>query len=199
MAIDIIFAIVLIYGFYLGFSRGIIQTIFTILSYVIGLIAAFKFSPSMTNMLESTFSKNPMMFIAGFLLSFVLTMLIIRLFARGLEGILQTVHINVVNQAAGGIFMAGIMVLFYSLILWFADKSNIVTETTKQESMTYSYLEKYPTYVWKAGQKLRPVFTDFWEHTVEFLDQLDKNGVQKTETNPTFYDIEDNNDSTGRR
>lgn len=192
MVIDIIFAIVLIYGFYLGFTRGIIQTIFTVLSYVIGLIAAFKFSPSATRMLETVFSStNPLMFIAGFLLAFVGTMLLIRLVARGLEGILETVNINVVNQVAGGALLAAVMVLVYSLILWFADKSTIISDNTKQESFTYDYLEEYPVLVWRSTRQLQPIFVDFWDHTVDFMDRLQGSPVQRGTA------AEESGDSTG--
>lgn len=193
MVIDIIFALLAIYGFYVGFSRGIIQTIFTILAYVVGLMAAFRFGPEVTNFLESAFNyQNPLMFIAGFLLAFILTMLLIRLFARGLEGILETVHINIINQVAGGALMAAIMILVYSMLVWFADRSNILSDDLRQESMTYPYLKEYPAYVWKAGGKLKPVFENFWDHTVEFMDQLeDMGGVEQTESDPNIFDIED--------
>jgi membrane protein required for colicin V production len=196
MVIDIIFVLAVVYGFYVGYSRGIIKTVFTILSYVIGLIAAFKFAPSATRLLESTFdSNNPLMFIAGFLLAFVGTMLLIRLFAKGLETILETVNVNFVNQVAGGVLMAAVMVLIYSLILWFGDKSNIVSDETKQESFTYDYLEKYPNIVWRSTRQLQPIFVDFWDHTVNFMDRLQGSTVQEPTTgeaeDTTSYEIYD--------
>lgn len=203
MVIDIIFAVAAAYGFWIGFSRGIIQTIFTILSYVIGLMTAFRFGPEMTQLLESIFSNtNPLMFIAGFVVTFVLTMLFIRLLARGLEGLLQTVNINFVNQIAGGLLLAAVMILVYSVILWFAERSNILNEQTKEESLTYSYLEDYPTYVWEAGKTLRPVFEDFWDHTVEFMDRIEGTGIERTESPSSFYDLdeeENNNPNNSRR
>ncbi|MCB0617377.1 MAG: CvpA family protein, partial [Saprospiraceae bacterium] len=120
MVIDIIFVIMAGYGFYLGFAKGIIRTIFTILSFLFGLLAAFKFAPAATKFLETAFdSNNPMMFLAGFLLSFVLTMILIRLVARAIEGFLRTANINIVNQFAGGLLLAGMMTLLYSMVLWF--------------------------------------------------------------------------------
>ncbi|MBK7872130.1 MAG: CvpA family protein [Saprospiraceae bacterium] len=69
--IDLFFFITAGYGFFLGFYRGIIQTIFTILSYVFGLLAAFKLSPAATKFLETaTGSDHPLMFVAGFLIAF---------------------------------------------------------------------------------------------------------------------------------
>ena len=194
MVIDIIFAILAAYGFYLGFSRGIIQTIFTILSILFGLMAAFKFGPYMTQFLETAFNNDhPLMFIAGFLLAFVLTMFLIRLFARGLEGLLERANINIVNQVAGGLLLSGLMILLYSVILWFGDKSHLIDDATKRQSLTYVYLEEFPQEVWKLGRVIKPVFEDFWEHSVEFMDDLEElsnDGVERSESEEDF-DIEE--------
>jgi uncharacterized membrane protein required for colicin V production len=196
MVLDLICLIVLGYGFWIGYSRGIIKTIFTVLSVIIGVIAAFKFSPGVTDILKTMFNNsNPLMFIAGLLLTFVATMLLIRLFARGLEGILRSVNINILNQMAGGILLGAVMVLLYSSVLWFADSSRIITDNTKRESMTYPYLEKYPAMVWNATGKLRPIFVDFWEYTVTFMDQLQRSGFERSEPEPTYYNVEDDYDA----
>jgi uncharacterized membrane protein required for colicin V production len=192
MVIDIIFLIAAGYGFYLGFSRGIIQTVFTILSYFIGLIAAFKFSPSATQLLESLFSEHPLMFVAGFLLSFVLTMIIIRMLAKGLEGILETVNINIINQVAGGALLAAVMVLIYSVMLWFADASHLISAQTKEESRTYVYLEKYPEQAWKVGGMLWPTIEDFWHYSVDFLDDMQDMSREERSV-PETYDLPDDN------
>ncbi len=191
MIIDILLLLVIAYGFYLGFTRGIIKTIFSILAYIVGLIAAIKFSPAMTDLLEATFNTNsPFMYIAGLIVSFVLTMFLFRLLARGLEGILETVHVNIINQVAGGALLSAFMILVYSLLLWFADSSGILDAQTKRDSVTYAYLEEYPSYAWSAGQKLKPLFVDFWDHTVTFLDKVSDHAVERTESDPTYYDYD---------
>jgi len=85
------------------------------------------------------------------------------------------------------------MVLVYSILLWFADQSRIIDDSTKEDSMTYEYLEQYPGYVWQAGKKLKPVFQDFWDYTVEFMDQIDGKGrsIERTESAPEIYDLDD--------
>ena len=159
MVIDIIFVIMAGYGFYLGFAKGIIRTIFTILSFLFGLLAAFKFAPAATKFLETAFdSNNPMMFLAGFLLSFVLTMILIRLVARAIEGFLRTANINIVNQFAGGLLLAGMMTLLYSMVLWFGTQSKLIDEQTKSQSFTYTYLQHYPDRVWAAIKFIQPIF-----------------------------------------
>ncbi len=192
MVIDIILVIFAGYGFYLGFSRGIIKTVFTVLSYAFGLMAAFKFAPAMTNFLETTFKNdNPLMFIAGFLLSFVLTMIFIRMIAKGIEGLLETANVNFINQAAGGVLLGAVMILVYSMVLWFGDRSHIIDEDTKESSMTYAYLQTFPEQVWAVGKMLQPTFEEFWDASVDFMDKLERS-VERDETTDTrVYDIDD--------
>ncbi|MCB0642498.1 MAG: CvpA family protein [Phaeodactylibacter sp.] len=195
MVIDIIFVIVAGYGFYVGFSRGIIRTIFTILAYLFGLMAAFKFAAPATKFLESSFNSNsPMMFVAGFLLSFVVTMVLIRFLARGAEGILKTANINVINQFIGGVFMAGIMVLLYSLLLWFAKVSNLLDEQTKDASFTYTYVQHFPNQVWGVYEYIKPTFKDFWDDSVQFMDRIQEMGIERAESDPNIFDIDDGTD-----
>lgn len=187
--IDLIFLVLAVWGFYLGFSRGIIKTIFTIFSVVFGLMMALRFGPEVTNVLESLLKENALMFIVGFLVTFVGTMFFIRLIASFLEGALQTAHINIINQVMGGLFTSAFLVLVYSLLLWFFDASHLITTYTKQESWSYSYLEQYPQKVWNWGRKATPIFKDFWDHSIEFMDDLEKMGVERRESPPEFYDM----------
>ena len=192
MAIDIIFVIMAGFGFYLGFSRGIISTIFTIISFTFGLMAAFKLSPAMTKFLEDVFGySSPLMFIAGFLLSFIITMVLLRLIARGLETLLQTAQINIINQILGGALLSGLMILVYSMLLWFGDQSRLVDEPTKETSITYPYLKEFPGQVWAFGSKLKPTFEEFWEYSVDVMDRLQEMSVERTESEPDIYDIEE--------
>ena len=187
--IDIIFVILAAWGFYLGFSRGIIKTIFTVFSVIFGLMMAFRFGPEVTGMLESLFQENALMFIAGFLLTFVGTMLFIRMLANFIEGALETAHINIINQIIGGFFLASVMILVYSMLLWFGDRSHLIDQKTKDDSLTYSYLEKYPEKVWAWGQTAKPIFENFWDHSIEFMDDLENMSVERRESEPEFYDI----------
>jgi membrane protein required for colicin V production len=180
MAIDIIFVIVAGYGFYLGFSKGIIQTVFTVLSIMFGLMAAIRFAKPMTDFLEDIFSPNALMFIAGFLLTFVLTMFLIRLIAKTIEGFLKTANINIINQLAGGMLLAAIFIMLYSVILWFGDQTGALKEA-KETSMTYDYLEEYPQYVWGIGKKAQPYIKDFYEDSQTFMDRLGQMGENATQ------------------
>ena len=67
MAIDLIAAVVAVYGFYLGYTKGIIKTIFGIISIFLGLLAALKLSPYLVRVLEKVSGSNsPLIFLLGF-------------------------------------------------------------------------------------------------------------------------------------
>ncbi len=194
MALDIMCAILAVYGFYMGFTRGIIKTVFTVMAVFFGIIAAAKFGPSMTDFLQSIFSyHNPLMFLAGLLLTFVLTMAIIRMLANGLENVLESANINIINQITGGVLMALILVAFFSVLVLFGNKSHIIDDTTKEESITYPMLEKMPDRLLAAGKVLKPVFTDFWQYSVDFMDRLENMNMERSEQDNVF-DIEDEDD-----
>lgn len=193
--IDLFFLIVAGYGFFLGFTKGIIQTVFTILSYLFGLLAAFKLSPAVTKFLETaTGSNHPLLFIAGFLMAFFGTMLLIRFISKTLSAGLESANINIVNQVAGGALLASIMTLLYSLLLWFAVEAHVVKDETLETSVTYPYLKDYPKAAWTVLGKLKPSLMEFWDKSVDFMDRIEKVGVEKTEGDVNIYDIPDTED-----
>lgn len=200
MVIDIICLMMGAYGFYIGFSRGIIRTIFTVLSLIFGLLAAFKLGPATTRFLETaTGSHNPMMFIAGFLMAFFATMIFIRTISKFLERGLQSANINVLNQLLGGVLLGGVMVLLFSMLLWFADQSRLIDPTTKDQSATYLFLKNYPDKVWAVVQYFKPAVQDFWEESVEFLDRMQEQGIERSEDDPSIFDIPDDDSPPRRR
>ncbi len=195
MVIDIIFVIALLWGFYLGFSKGIIKTLFTVLSIVLGMLAAFKFAPATTNFLETALKNtNPLMFLAGFICTFVLTMFLIRMFARGLEGIFRAANINFINQTVGGVALAGVMVLLYSMLIWFGDQAHILNPEVKAESISYIHLKEYPEQVRGLAKVVKPTFQEFWTQSVEMFDKLEQMSHEDSSVNADadarIYDIE---------
>lgn len=192
MALDIIFAICALWGFYIGFSKGIIDTVFTTVSIIFGLIVGFKFAPDATRFLtQITGVESPLMFVAGFLLAFVLTMAIIRLFAAGLENLLQAANINIINRVAGGLLLAAIFILLYSVLLWFADQSHLVPEDTKAQSYTYAYTKEFPGKVREVYEMLAPDLRKAWEESVEMIDRLKEETANRTESEPYIFDIDE--------
>jgi len=192
MIIDVLFLIIAGWGFYQGYSRGIIKTVFTVFSIVFGLMVAFKFSPAATRFIETAFHSNsPLNFLAGFLLSFVLTMLIIRMTAQFFEKTLQAANINAINKFAGGVLLGALYTLIFSLLLWFGEQSHIITAENSKDSLTYQQLRVFPSKMRSVYEYIKPGFKDFWKESVRFMDQMQEKSLEKTESQPTIFDIPD--------
>ena len=185
MVIDLMFFIFAATGFWLGFSRGIISTVFTVFSYFFGVIVAIKFSDGMTKFLQTTFNDDSALYyIAGLLLSFVLAMFLIRMIARGLENILKAGNVNTINQLFGGILLSGVLVVLFSFLVRFGNEARMIEPKTKAESITYAQLEVLPDHAMVVLGKITPLFRQFWNNTMDMLDKVKTQSIEKEESNP---------------
>jgi membrane protein required for colicin V production len=192
MGIDIIFLMAAGYGFYVGYSRGIIQTLFNVLGYTLGLLAAAKFAPIVTGLLETIFDNHsPLLFLGGFLVSFIVVIFIVRFLSSTFESLLELAHINILNQVAGGVITAALVVLLYSVMLWFVDSSLLLKEETKEDSATYPFLKTYPAKAKVVGEKFFPIIHEYWTEAINLMDHLQKSTIENTESKTRTYDIEE--------
>lgn len=175
MFIDILAAIIISLGFYLGYQRGLIKTIFDTLSLLIGVLAALKLSPWMMDLLTRLFNLNKAFtLILGIALTFLLVMIIIRFIGKKLESILELVNINFVNKIAGGVLQALFFAALLSYAVGFMDKLNVLKEETKTSSATFTTLMQMPAASEKIYNALKPVFSEFWAKTNEAIDSMKK-------------------------
>ncbi len=175
MILDIIVALVVAYGAYIGYSRGIIKTVFDTLSIVIAIIASLKLSPIMINLVDGALNVAPSIsFIIGIVLTFIIVMALVRFIGRKLEGLFKATNLNFVNKFAGAALQGLFFAVVISLVVWLGDRMQLIKEETKQESMTYSMLEPLPRQSQALFDKVKPLFSDFWDKTVEVMD-----GVQE--------------------
>ncbi len=188
MPIDIGFIAFFAYGFWQGYSRGIISTVFTLVLYVFGFVLAFKMAPTMTTILQSMFhSDNPTMFLAGFFVNLLIIMLIVRSAARALEGAMRLAYLGIINQVAGGVAMGVFLIVVYSVLVWFATKVQFVNDATIAESKTYPFLKPIPAKAKDMAIRMKPLALDVWGSSMNWMDRLDKYGAQRTEGKDKTY------------
>ena len=192
MIIDILFAIAFGYGFLVGYSKGILETVFKIFGYLIGIVAAIKFALPFQRILEDAFdTDNPAMYIVGLILSFFLTMMIVRFIASMIENLLEKANINIINQIFGGLLVSGFMVLIYSLLLYFAKATHLISRETENSSYTYEYLEEFPDKTWTFMSYLKDPILEFWEGSVDFIDKVGEITEENEQTKENVFDIEE--------
>ncbi len=185
MILDIICGIILAASFYLGYSKGILKTVFGVLSIIFGLLASLKFSFVIINILEKFLTIDPrMVIVIGFVLTFLLVLIGIRMIGKGLEKILETAHINFVNQIAGGILSLLISLVVFSSIIWFLDQIKVISSETQKNSLSYPMLKQVPEKSRAVITKIKPFFSEFWDKTKQAMDKVDPN-LQAPATRPS--------------
>lgn len=188
MPIDIGFIAFFAYGFWQGYTRGIISTVFNLALYVFGVVLAFKMAPTTSSIMQSMFhSDNPTMFLFAFLVNLLTVMIIVRQTARGLEGAMRLAYLGIINQVAGGVAMGGFLVVVFSVLVWFAVKVQFINDATISESRTYSFLEPIPTKAKDFALRMKPFALDVWGTSINWMDRLDQYGVQRTEGKDKTY------------
>ncbi len=193
MPIDLLFIIVFAAGFRHGYVNGIISTAFNIIAYVFGIILAFKVTPATTNIMERLFhSQNPSMFLLAFIANVAIIMLVLRQTAKAIEGILRALYLGIFNRILGGVVMASIYTLVYSILLWFSVRVNFVNDATLAESRTYPILKNLPGQSKAVGMRFQPFAREMWDTSLGWMDRLKTYGDQKTESMPSkIYSIPD--------
>lgn len=184
MILDIIVGIILAFGFYVGYSRGLIKTVFDTLSLLIGIVAALKLSPIAINIVDSLLSAKPAIsFVIGIVLTFLIVMALIRFIGKKLEDLFKAINLNFVNQLAGGVLQSLFFALLISLGLYLLDNLKLLQEESKQESISYSMLEPLPRKSQDVFEKFKPMFKGFWEKTVETMDEIKERAEEKENLN----------------
>lgn len=183
MLLDIIVAIVISLGFYLGYSRGLIKTVFDSLSLVVGILAALKLSPIVISIIQEIIKTSPAVtFLLGVVITFIGVMALIRFIGKKLEDMLEAVNINIINKFAGGAVQALFFAYLLSLVFWLVNSLNVLNPGTKQASITYPLLEPLPEKGKAVYASLKPIFKGFWDKTVEALDSIKEKDKEQTTT-----------------
>lgn len=176
MLLDIIVAIVVSLGFYLGYTRGIIKTVFDSLSLILGILAALKLSPIMISILQEIIKTSPAVtFLLGVVITFIGVMVLIRFLGKKLEDMLEAVNINFINKIAGGAVQGLFFAYILSMAIWLVDSLKVLKPDVKAASITYPLMEPLPEKGKAVYASLKPVFKGFWDKTVEAMDSINKN------------------------
>ncbi len=179
MTIDIIVVIILAYAFYSGYSRGLIGTVFSALSLIIGILAAMKLSPIVIDLIGGLLNLNPAItFIIGFAITFIAVIALIRFVGKKLEDVMKFANINFVNKIMGGGLLTIVFAVGLSYALWFLDNTKILSEGQKQQSISYAMLEPMPEATKSVVASAKPLFQNFWDKVLETMDEVKDKGEE---------------------
>lgn len=173
MGLDIIVVLVVAFGFYAGYSRGLVKTAFDTMSLVIGILAAMQLSKYTIGLLESMFNISPKFtYLIGLVITFIVVMAAVRFIGRRVEDVLEAANVNIINKLAGGALQGLFFAFLLSMLIWTLGNYNIMKPETKENSVTYPYLEPLPEAGKSVFLAVKPIFQDFWDNTVRAMESV---------------------------
>ena len=173
MFIDIIFIVLLIIAIIKGYSKGFIIAVFSLLAIIIGLTAAIKLSVVTTSWLKDAIHVAAKWLpVIAFAVVFIIVVLLVRLGAKALEKTAEFVLLGWLNKL-GGIFLYIILyTVILSVLLFYAEKVNLVQPATLASSKTYEFIKPWGPKAINAIGSLIPVFKDMFQQLEDFFADL---------------------------
>ncbi|ATL46290.1 colicin V production protein [Chitinophaga caeni] len=173
MGIDIIFAVIMAFAIYKGYSRGLIVAIFSFLAIILGIAAAMKLGAAVATYLQAQ-SGMPSRWwpIVAFLVIFIAIAIIIRIGATLLERVVELGLMGWVNKLGGILLYGALYTIVFSVLLWWANQLYWLSPDTKLQSVVYPYIEPIGPFVINSLGKVLPIFRDMFDAIQEFFEQL---------------------------
>lgn len=163
--LDILLGGLLLYGLIKGLWRGLFVELASLLSLIIGIYVAIKFSGFIADMLVKDGDDSKYIAITAFVITFIAVVVGIILLAKVFTRIADFASLGLLNRILGGLFGFLKMVLILSVLLNFFLKMNSGNLFAKKETLDKS-LFFYP--ILEVSNTIFPVLEDWF---AEFKDE----------------------------
>lgn len=136
---DIFIGILLIIGLYQGIKNGLFVEIASIISFILGVFLAIKFSCLVKGFLEGFVNWNPKTIqITAFVLTLILVVIGVHLLAKIFTKIADFAFLGWANKLAGGIFSVLKTALLIGIVLNLVQKINVDNQLISKEKQEKS-------------------------------------------------------------
>jgi len=141
--LDIILAVLLIYGLYKGFTKGFFVEVTSLVSLLVGLYGAIHFSYFIGDWLKTKVEWDAKYIqIAAFALTFIIILVLVSFVGKILTKIIDAAQLGLLNKIAGAAFGVAKIALIVSVILNLFGKMNDTITFVKQETLDNTILYK---------------------------------------------------------
>jgi membrane protein required for colicin V production len=136
---DIAIGIILIIGLYQGIKNGLFVEIASIISFILGVFLAIKFSYLVKGFLEDFVNWNPQTIqITAFVLTLILVVIGVHLLAKIFTKIADFAFLGWANKLAGAIFSVVKTALLIGIVLNLVQKINVDNQFISKEKQDKS-------------------------------------------------------------
>ena len=156
--LDIILCALLVFAFYKGVVNGLFIELASLVSLILGIYFALKFSSFIKEILIGIVKWNPNTIqVVAFALTFIVVVIAINLLGKFLTGIANLAFLGWLNKIGGGFFRVLKTVLIVSVVFSVFEKINynnfIAKKETLDNSIFFNPIQKIAGYVFPSIKK----------------------------------------------
>lgn len=160
---------------YKGYSRGFIVAVFSFFACIIGLAAALKLSAVVAQRLHEKMNVSSYFLpVLSFALVFTAVVVIIRWGAKFIRKVARLAFLGWVDTFAGIMLYAILYLLVYSVILFYATKINLVSQSTQVASVSYSFVAPLGPKVINGMAAVLPFFSNMFSDLSSFFESVSR-------------------------
>jgi len=167
--LDIILLVPLVWFTYKGFSKGLIIELATLVGLLLGIYIAGNFSFYTADFLRDKFDfHSQYMNIISFTLTFIGVVILVMLFGKSLEKVINLLMLSFINKLAGALFgllkVSFILSVLIFILTSFGIEENIIDKEVQKKSYLYEPVKSIAPFVF-------PMVKD---NGVDIFDKLDE-------------------------
>lgn len=179
MWIDITLVILLIYGTWKGLKQGLIISVFTLVAWVVGILAAIKLSSRASLWMQQQFDiHSNYLPVVSFLAVFIIIALIIYLIGKSLEKVVEIAQLGFINKLAGAILRIVIYTLIFSIFIWLLNEAGFISTEVKTQSKTYFFIGWVSDYAINHLADYLPSVKEMFTELQQFFENISKSAEQ---------------------
>lgn len=173
MLVDIIVCILLLLAVFKGLRNGLILALFTFLGFIIGLAAAVKLSAVAADYLGQAVNISQRWLpVVAFVAVFLLVVVLVRLGAKALEGVVQMAMMGWLNRLGGVVLYMLVYIFIFSILLFYADRTGLIGSGTAAASVTYPYIRPLGPFVVDGLGAVVPFFKNMFVELEGFFENV---------------------------
>ena len=156
--LDIVLGIILVLSLFKGIKNGLFVELASLISLILGIYVAIKFSFLARVMLSEFVHWNPKTIqIVAFIITFLLVVIGISIMAKVLTSVADFAQLGVINKLGGGFFRLLKTILIVSIFLNLFEKINFNNTFAKKEtldkSIFYRPIQKTAGFIYPSIEK----------------------------------------------
>ncbi|MBK6267036.1 CvpA family protein [Marivirga sp. S37H4] len=161
--LDILLLIPLIFGAYLGFRKGLLLEIVSLVAFVLAIVGAFKLLDFGIELLQPYFEKwDTALPIISFIVLFIAILLIVNLIGKIVKKVLDMTLLGGLDNFAGAVLGLLKWAFGVSLVLWMAESVDVSISAEMAEG----------TYIYPTVASFAPFVLDLFSAYLPFIQEV---------------------------